>query len=69
MSCAVLVCRWDVDAVYHPAAPLLASGAASMAHGQVATRFGTFLPAIHSFDPAAFGLSVNEAAVMVRHAF
>lgn len=55
-------CRWDVDAVYHPAAPLLASG---LTQGQVATRFGTFLPDIHSFDPAAFGLSVGEAAVMV----
>jgi acyl transferase domain-containing protein len=54
--------RWDVDAVYHPAAPVLASGAA----GQCATRFGTFLPNVHSFDPTAFGLSVTEAAVMVR---
>lgn len=53
--------RWDVDAVHHPSAPVLASGAA----GQVATRFGTFLPHIHSFDPTAFGLSVNEATVMV----
>lgn len=56
----------DVDAVYHPAAPLLASDAAGMPHGQVATRFGTFLPDIHSFDSTAFGLSVNMAAVMVR---
>lgn len=51
--------------MYHPSAPLLASGAVGSAQDRVATRFGTFLPDIHSFDQVAFGLSVNEAAVMV----
>jgi hypothetical protein len=40
-----------------------------MSAGQVATRFGTFLPDIHSFDPTAFGLSAAEATVMVSKAF
>lgn len=67
---ACVCCRWDVDSVYHPAAPLLASGAAgSMSAGQVATRFGTYLPDIHSFDPTAFGLSAAEATVMVSPTF
>lgn len=57
-----------MDSVYHPAAPLLPGAASGVGHtqGQVATRFGTFLPDVHSFDPTAFGLSVGEAAVMVR---
>lgn len=54
-----LSCRWDVDAVYHPGAPL-----SSATHSQVATRFGTFLQDIHSFDAGAFGLSPTEAALM-----
>lgn len=46
--------------VYHSAASLTA-----LTGRQVATRFGTFVDNIHSFDPSAFGLSVTEAAVMV----
>lgn len=54
-----IVRRWDVDAVYNPAAPVLKS-----LSGQVATRFGTFLADIHDFDAAAFGLSHAEACTM-----
>lgn len=45
--------------MYHPGAPL-----SSASHSQVATRFGTFLADLHGFDPAAFGLSMAEAALM-----
>lgn len=36
----------------------------SSAKAGVSTRFGTFLPDVHGFDAAAFGLSSSEAAFM-----
>eukprot|EP00775_Hariotina_reticulata_P007135 gene7135-7350_t len=56
--------RWDVEAVHHPSAPHPVATAASFSKGQVATRFGTFLPDLHAFDAAAFNLSAAEAACM-----
>jgi acyl transferase domain-containing protein/NADPH:quinone reductase-like Zn-dependent oxidoreductase/acyl carrier protein len=53
--------RWDVDSIYHPHA---GSSAAARAGDQVITRFGTFLPKVHCFDAAAFGLSPAEAQLM-----
>ncbi len=50
------VCRWDVDAVYHPNP--------TEAPGTIITRFGTFLPHLHTFDASAFGLSALEAGLM-----
>ncbi|KAI8473970.1 MAG: hypothetical protein J3K34DRAFT_383389, partial [Monoraphidium minutum] len=49
--------RWDVDAVYHPGAP-------DATAGRVSTRWGTFIPDVHAFDAAAFGLAASEAALM-----
>lgn len=54
--------RWDYEAVHHPAAPLLGADGGAF----VATRFGTFVDSVHSFDASAFGLSQAEAAFMVR---
>ena len=46
--------RWDPDDAYSPSGGV----------GRVSTRVGTFVPSTFAFDPVAFGLSTNEAALM-----
>lgn len=35
-----------------------------MEAGRITTKFGAFVPGVHEFDAAAFGLPVPEAASM-----
>ena len=46
--------RWETDLLYSPWGGV----------GKVSSRFGTYVHSTFEFDPEAFGLSVNEAALM-----
>ena len=47
--------RWDVNAFYDPDPD---------ADGKMYTRHGGFLPEVATFDPAVFGISAREAAML-----